>query len=71
MDSKKSGSQLARVNSAVHPAQCGLRRSWTLDGIHYSICNYDSSFQIAFLDPADIKYYKQIILLERESGKNR
>lgn len=48
---------------------CGARIFRTFEGTEYTDCGYGNYFIITSFDLDDIKYYKQIILLERKAEK--
>lgn len=50
---------------------CGLKRTYTLDGKHYYICSWNYYFTPDISNPDDVQYYVKIIKSEVAAAKAR
>lgn len=50
---------------------CGLKRTYTLDGEHYYLCSYKYYFNPDISNPGDVGYYAEIIKAEVSAAKAR
>ena len=59
------------TDSSCGNKNCGIRRSYTLDSIHYYLCSYKYYFNIDIFNLDDIEYYIKIINAEIQAVKAR
>jgi len=52
-------------------ANCGLKRTYTLDGEHYYLCSWSYYFNPDISSPDDVQYYVKIIKAEVAAAKAR
>jgi len=52
-------------------ANCGLKRTYTLDGTHYYLCSWNYYFNPNISDPDDVQHYGKIIKAEVAAAKAR
>ena len=50
---------------------CGLKRTYTLDGEHYYLCSWNFYFIPDISNPDDVEYYAEIIKAEVAAAKAR
>jgi len=50
---------------------CGIRRTYTIDGVHYHLCSYKYYFTPDISNPDDVEYYAAIIKAEVSAAKTR
>ena len=50
---------------------CGIKRSYTLGGVHYYLCSYAYYFHPDITNPNDVEYYAEIIKAEVAAAKAR
>ena len=52
-------------------SNCGLKRTYTLDGKHYYLCSYAYYFRPDITNPEDVEHYAKIIQAEVLAAKAR
>ncbi len=52
-------------------ANCGLKRTYTIDGEHYYLCSWNYYFNPDVSNPDDVQYYVEIIKAEIAAAKAR
>ena len=52
-------------------SNCGLKRTYTLDGEHYYLCSWNYYFKPDISNPNDVEYYAEIIKAEVSAAKAR
>jgi len=50
---------------------CGIKRTYTLDGVHYYLCSYGYYFHPNIANPDDVEHYAAIIKAEVAAAKTR
>lgn len=52
-------------------SNCGLKRTYTLDGEHYYLCSWNYYFNSDISNPDDVQHYIKIIRAEVATAKAR
>ena len=52
-------------------SECGLKRTYTLDGEHYYLCSWNYYFNPDISNPDDVQHYIKIIKTEVAAAKSR